>query len=381
MQRSLAAVSTGSLAILGLLTLGPRIAAGIDPNAAARFAQWDNEVQRRAAFASLQAELPRQAAGFGRQALASMPFDQFSLGAATLHLPAERRLAALNVAAGLGWRDLPTNIALFEAGIRERRADIAAQRVDAIGRLAGGQAAAGFADRLLTVPDGLDQLGARARSLGGGGWWEAYLRSAPANREVAVKRVALAEAMLRDDASIRRRFVRNTEAGMISAGFAELAYGLWRGSLDENANFAGAIYDPAIALLEQAGSAIGGEWTQPEQSPAIVNPRQGGGVNIDLGSGTGTIVQQRVVLSAGIWRFSVEQSGASAPALSWRLACDDIGPLEFELDNTKQAERGSWLVDVPDGCGPALLSLRKTSDREPGLQEIVLSRVALERIR
>ena len=386
MRPALAGALTAALAVTGLLALAPRALMDRDIGSAARMAPWDNSVQRRAAYRALRAEQPQRSARFGRRALVAMPYDQFALAAAMLDQPAAPRLAGLNIAAGLGWRDTPTNLALFEAAVAENRPDIAAQRVDAIGRLQGGAGVAPLADRLLDLEGGTAQLAGRARALGGSGWWEDYFRTAPATDDAALHRAALARALRTEDETTRRRILSDVSTGLATGGFGAIGYGLWRDSLAPDAPFAGAIYDPDFALFDPGRVAVGGEWDQPGRSPAIVARRKGGGVTIEPTGGSGTVLQQNLRLSAGNWRLSVREEGNVS---GWRLACEDGGPLPLEpTANGTSAER-RWTVRVPEGCAIAHLSLITTgsglstgSAQTPAqTSPSAVDRVTLEKIR
>ena len=324
MRAAWAGTITAATCLAGALVWGAQIYGQIAPIDAARIAPWDNQVLRAAASKAIKSGDVGQAARFGKAAVSAMPFDQLALAASSSDAPRQRRATALNTAAGLGWRDAVTNIALVNAGLTEGRTDIAAARVDAIGRSIGAEAAAPLADRVLAANGGVAALAGRAAYRANNAWWEGWLRSEPASRQIARLRSAMIKDVAADDGTWLRNIVRDAELGFSKAGYQAEGLALWQSTLAEQQRFSGFVYDPQFRLLGTAAPAVGGEWRIAGKSPAAAEQLPEGGVRIESFGGGGAVLVQAVSLPQGRYAVIVDSEDRER-MLTWDFQCRDPG--------------------------------------------------------
>ncbi|MXP47725.1 hypothetical protein GRI43_10060 [Altererythrobacter luteolus] len=380
MRAAWAATITAATCLAGALVWGFQIYGQITLIDAARLAHWDNGVQRAAASKAIKSGDARQAARFGKAAVSAMPFDQLALAASSGDAPQERRTSALNTAAGLGWRDAVTNIALVEAGLTEGRTDIAAARVDAIGRSIGAEAAAPLADRVLAANGGVAALADRAAYRANNAWWEGWLRSQPASRQVAGLRSAMIKSVAADDGTWLRNIVRDAELGFSKAGYQAEGLTLWQSTLAEPQRFSDAVYDSEFRLLGTAMPAVGGEWQIAGKSPAAAERLPEGGVRIEsFGTGSGAIFSQAISLTPGRHALTVD-SDDPQQMLTWNFQCRDPGSPMTAEPAARDSDQIRQVITLASACQFGVLTAGVTANAGGEARSAVIRSVKLERL-
>ncbi|WP_128891296.1 hypothetical protein [Erythrobacter sp. HKB08] len=372
-MRAIAALAATTLLALGgaALILPGAITAAAGPDAA-RFAFWDRTTQRELAARQLEADSPEAAGTHARAALAAMPYDSFSLAVASIGQPDEQRVMALNLAAGLGWRDPVTNLTLIRTAIASGEATIAAQRIDALGRIEPNAPLQGEVDRLLALPGGSEALAERAHRRGKSYWWQGYLRSEPADATIAQQRADLVRRFDRQDGAWQRTAVRDAMIGFDKADMRALSLSLWRDTLADPERFSGMVYDPDFAGISAGASPLGSEWQVLASANARVEAAERGVVVSPLGLGNEAVLSQRLALPAGQYVLSVE--GAGDGPFTWSLSCEGR---EIGLESGEPSPLGRWLLTLATDCGDATLALRQAGRGSDG-EQLSLTGVSLE---
>ncbi len=373
--------AVAALLILGI-GLGPALAE-ISPTLGLRLAPWDAALQHQAAHDAFAAGQSAPALVHARRALHLMPLDQPSLAIAALQLAPARATTALNQAASLGWRDAATNILLYRAALRENAPDIAATRVDALGRIAGAEIAGPLADNLLAYPGGLKAMADRAAHHLGFGWLPPYLATPPKTAEAIALRSAFVASIDADDGAWLREMVGRASEGFGKAGHPEAGYALWRETLALKPLIAGPFYDPEFRGFGQ-GAPMGGDWAPIAGGPADVAPAGDGGVTISaLGTLPGNVLSQMFVPPERI-ALSIDWSGphAAVSAYSWSIECVAAGKIALFQTLTQAGSGWNARIDAvrPPGCALGYLTLNQTSRLSEGTA-VTLRRVgpALQR--
>lgn len=363
MGKAKAALLTALAGIGAIGLFGPGALARFSPYAGAELGFWDNGAQRAAASVAFEQQDAQRAMRFGRRAVEAMPYEQFGLALGSLTVSPENRLAALNLSAALGWRDLATNVQLVEAALREGAPVIAAQRIDALGRTQGPEVAGPLADRLLLMQGGIDALADRAAMRNSRNWWEQWLLQPPANAQVADSRKQLIARFDKSDGAWLRGIVGAASKGMAEAGIADDGFTIWRSAIADPALFSGLIYDGEFTQFGHGARAIGGEWVVGAKGGASVERASDGGVVVTAGQqGSGPVLAQRVALAAGAAVLSVkgELERGKPSGFEWQLRCTGGAPLALQALDGAQGAIGRWSVSIPASCadGNLLLSRR-----------------------
>ncbi|WP_435419278.1 hypothetical protein WAB17_06925 [Parerythrobacter aurantius] len=215
MHRALAAGFALLATLAGSAILLPPALQATDPSAAPLPAGAQAVLaSARAALRSPAGDAKQVAAARARAALRVMPLGQQALGIVIESGEVLDRTGALNLSAALGWRDPLTNARLAALALDNGDMEIAAQRIDALGRTLGGEAAAPAADLMMTRPGGPEALAARAVNAVAGQWWLVYLRL-PASRPSALGgRIDFALALERQDTARRRDLLQSVAHGL-----------------------------------------------------------------------------------------------------------------------------------------------------------------------
>lgn len=356
-------VLAGLGAAAAFLVLGAGSALGnLGAKSAVALAPWDSELQRRAAIIALGQGDEATARQLARRSIQAMPFNQSSLTIAAMKATGARAVAATNVAAGLGWRDPMTNAMLVAAALNEGAPDIAAQRIDAIGRISQDSVRTGaMADRLLTMPGGAEALAGRAARHLGHGWIPGWLGTPPATPQIGAARVAFLRLLESDDGAWNRQVIGQAMTGFTKAGDPLKAFAAWREALARADLFAGAIYDPRFtALTEEA--PIGGEWIRTGEQLVSTDAAPGGGLRVvALAGASGQVVSQMVRLGVGGHELVTDLAGDERllQALRWQVQCSGAGklPVTHSLTRTADGWHDSVVFDVPAGCAVGYVGL------------------------
>ncbi|MHA6332161.1 hypothetical protein ACXYL9_00640 [Qipengyuania sp. CAU 1752] len=358
MRRSLALVGAAFIAVAGVAVLGPP-AAAVQPSLAAGFAPQDTRLQLLAARDSFASETPNSkslASAYALRSLQAMPYNQPALSVAIESNALAKRVEAANVAAALGWRDALANARIGQLALEQNAPEIAAQRVDAIGRTQGGEFAAAAADLLVARSGGPEALAARAANRSGGRWWIAYLHTPAKNPQVIAGRLAFARSLDADDGPWRRTIITTVIAGLQHQTAAADGFALWRATLADPRAFEGVLYDPQFARMDAARPAAGGEWQMPSTSPFRSEDNglgTGNGVSLaPVSRSAGVVLTQDFVAPAGRYRVHVEGEDRTG-RLAWTIGCKGSSPFF-----TSEGAVGEWTVRVPEGCAVASLQLR-----------------------
>lgn len=329
---------------------------------AAALAPWDSEVQRRAAIAALGRGDRAEARRLALRSLEAMPFNQSSLTIATLDATGSRAVAAANLAAALGWRDPATNLRLIAAAMNEGAPEIAAQRIDAIGRITEDARRAGaMADELLVTRGGAEALAIRAAHHLGTGWMPGWLATPPASPEVAVARRTFVRLLERDDGAWHRMTIGQAMTGFSAGGDRITAYEVWRETLARPDSFAGTIYDPRFTALGSE-PAIGGEWNRAAGQAIGAEPLAGGGLRVDvMAGGSGRVIGQMARFAPGENRLAVDLTGDEplVRAMRWEIACANSGMLPVTRDLARAGDgwRDGYVFTAPAGCALGYVTL------------------------
>ncbi len=364
-------------ALILIIGAGPALAT-FSPALGLRLAPWD---------AALQGDAARRAFAGGQQgptlehahrALRVMPLDQPSLALVALRLDPLQATRALNQAASLGWRDASTNILLYRAALRENAPDVAATRIDALGRVAGAEVAAPLADSLLAYPGGLKALAGRAAHHLGTGWIPPYLATPPKSLAAIGLRSQLVAGVDADDGEWLREAVGRASEGFAKAGHPEAGLALWRETAANKALLADPLYDPQFRAFGK-DAPLGSDWALSENAPAEVSPAEGGGVVIGaLGALPGRVLNQFFAPPARI-ALTIDWAGArdAVAAYSWSFECAKGG--ETPLAQTLSPAGQGWIARIdaptPGGCALGYLILNQTQRLGDGAT-VTLRRIA-----
>lgn len=206
-----ALVATGGLALLGPPALPP-LAAGM--SAMAPMPADLHLASARAALQDAPDRSDRVAAGHALRALVAMPLDQEALSLLIESGATGDPVAALNLAAALGWRDALVNARLAGLALESGDSAIAAQRIDALGRTMGGQRVAPAADLLMAQPGGPGAFAVRAAHRTGGEWWLVYLARPAASADAMSGRLEFARMLDARDGRWRRNMLLAAAHGL-----------------------------------------------------------------------------------------------------------------------------------------------------------------------
>ena len=363
MRRLAAGMVTVLVGAVGFVTLSHQaLSVHRDP-----WLSWDNAAQRQAMARAIKAGDGEAARAHALLALRAMPLDQLALATSSHARDAEGQARILNLSAALGWRDPATNLALIRAAMREGAHDIAAQRIDAFGRTAGAEAITDLADQLILQPSGRAALLRRAEARNDGQWWQDYLRTLPANRNVAEARADLVAAFDKGDGAWLRRIAGDAGIGLSGSGHSDLAIRLTHGLGGAAPTSDNAIYDSSFASFRASGGGLTGEWTQPVNAPALIDSTGGGGITVEpVSRSAGRVLVQRLVLSPGLRTLTVTGESEGSAGLHWTLGCVGGGIVPLGGTNATSGAIGSWSVPVPAECSLAELALVKRRDNQSG---------------
>lgn len=354
------ALAAGFVALWGGSALG---SLGVD--AGVNLAPWDAELQRRAALAALGKGDEAGARRLALRSLQAMPFNQSSLTIVALNTSGARAVNSTNIAAGLGWRDPLTNGRLVAAAVNEGAPDIAAQRIDAIGRISeDGRRTGIMADRLLLMPGGIEALAVRSAHHLGRGWIPDWLATPPASPQVAAARLSFIRLLESDDGTWSRQVIGQAMAGFTKAGDPAMAYAAWRGSVKRADMFGGQIYDPRFVAMPD-DFPVGGEWLRASEQLIGVTPVSGGGLRLDAMAGaSGRVISQMVRYGTGRHEIVTELSGDEplVQSLRWTVQCVPGGnvPVTRTLTRTAAGWQDRHVFDVPQGCDVGYVALVAT---------------------
>lgn len=350
------------LAALGIFALNAGSAYDqLAPERSDHVALLDSEAQRLAALRALRDKRTADAQFHAARSLILMPYNQTALALLALSLGGLRTTAALNVAAGLGWRDPLANTQLVKAAFAEGQLDVAAERIDAIGRTGGEEAARPLADLLISRPGGADALAVRAAHHAGYGWIPPYLEAPPANPAIAAHRARFVGLIDRDEGEWRRRVIDRAMVGFSAAGLDLEAYALWRNNLADPRRFSGPVYDGQFAQLGDP-FPLAGEWAVNDSAGMVAEKREGGGLTLSyLGGATGFILGQTVLVAERPLHLIVRWEGPREiiDSLEWQLTCARGGKLAArrQLSPDGRGLREDIFFEPRAGCKLASLGL------------------------
>lgn len=354
MRKLLAGLATAAFASVSGATFLSQAMAARSPETIARVNPLDNTAQRLATARAVKDGAPSNAAFFAKRAVAAMPLDQFALATSSSARQPEEQLAILNLAAALGWRDGPTNLALIERGLSEGRPDIAAQRIDATGRVFGAEPVLELTDRLLLVEGGLRELGLRAKARNDGAWWQSYFRSVPKSRSIGEARAALLASIDPEDGAWQRQMVQDAAIGFAAASMEDLLIPVSR-SISGAVNGEGSlIIDTGFAAFDPARVGLTGEWVYPNAAPALLAKSASGNLLIEpTGANAGPVLSQKFIAEPGAW--TLRARGKGGDGFTWQINCQSSGKLE--LGELAMVAIGESIFTIPEQCRIAELSL------------------------
>lgn len=354
MRKLLAGLATAAIAMVGGAVFLSQGLAQRSPEAIASMNPLDNSAQRLAAAKAVKDNDQSDAAFFAKRAVAAMPLDQFGLATSSSAREPAEQLAILNLAAALGWRDGPTNLALIERGLSEGRPDIAAQRIDATGRIFGAEPLLELTDRLLLVEGGLRELGIRAKARNDGAWWQGYFRSAPKSRSIGEARAALLASIDPEDGAWRRQMVQDAAIGFAAAGMEELLIPASRSISGAVTHKGSLIFDSGFKAFDPGTAGLTGEWVYPNAAPAVLAKTASGNLLIEpTGAGAGAVLSQKFIAKAGAW--TLRARGEAGDGFAWQITCQSSGKLE--LGELATVAIGESVFTIPEQCRVAELSL------------------------
>ena len=375
MRRPLALAAAALAAIGGSAVLVPPALSG-QAEAVATFAPQDARLQLLAARSSLSADDEKgatRARHFAIRSLYAMQYNQPALTLAIASGGVARRTDAANLSAALGWRDTLSNARITRLAIASGAADIAAQRVDALGRTQGGEFAAPAADKVMAMPGGPQALANRARYRSGGLWWISYLRVPAESAEAQAGRMAFARGLDDGEGPWRRTIVGTLIGSLAGDQSASQQLALWRETIAHPTQFGAVLYDEEFANLDTAAPAYGGEWRIPNAAPIAIERSGGSLVLSGISPKAGRVLAQRFEARPGRYRLSANGQ-VSSDRLRWQILCVGATPI-FESGSAT----GEWQVSIPVNCTVA--ELRLTAGKTPDFDTVDrLTRVSLEPI-
>ena len=324
---------------------------------------------RAQAVAALTGHRPDQARVAALRAVVSAPMEPASaslLGSASLALGQSRQADnAFKVAAGMGWRDLPTQIYWVLSGIALSDEDMAAQHLDALMRSAPDVAqSAAVLTQIEAVPSGQRAL---ARQLAvGPAWIDQY---AAAARSLNPAQFAQRIALLRRAAIAGHTPSCQASSDAINAlayeqnRFAE-ARQLW--DLACMQGRAGLLADPDFVSVPRDQS-LPFDWNLPGAGGVFARISNGALIASNDNPAPLVVAQQYLILPPGPvrleWRASTEgNAGGLAQAVT--LYCANRTDLSVGHPAVALAD-GVFVADllVPPDCTPQQLAVRVGRDQ------------------
>lgn len=270
-----------------------------------------------------------------------------------------------SAAGSLGWRDGATQIALFALDVQAGRMSAAADRLDAVGRTSG-QPSVIFPviDSWLQSNEFRREIMARLSR--DPPWRGSYLTSLGQLAPAAVlARQQLATALPHRDRDQERTELSPYVYWLLGHGHFAGAYDLWRARLAQRTMGNSRLYDGGFRGTGQSGPALPFEWKFIDlagASAVAVDDNGLTGLQVDTdGTAEGNLVEQRLVLPAGSYHFTIDMNSTSERALDvfqWTLSCGPMRTPIYGRDMTSTRDRPrpgmvriSFSFDVPvDKC-------------------------------
>lgn len=278
--------------------------------------------------------------------------------------------ALVSQAAALGWRDVPTQVALSLAFLQQRNYDAAAQRMDA------GLRIDPHSTKLFDILDKeiADPAFARAivqRLALTPGWLQYYLGYTGGVAPATLKaRASLSTDLLKNSIPLPREGLISLLYALTKAKETALARELWlkyQGSPEKN------VYDTHFRNIGMNGMSQF-EWAVlpvPGASVSADSSRNSGNALIARTDGTaaGVLMRQRLTLSPGPHTLTYDGTMPSSATKSfgWQIRCVDG---RIALGNIRQAPLLPAKFDVPVNCDSQYIeftvSSSLTTDKNEG---------------
>ncbi|WP_423140811.1 hypothetical protein ACOYW6_08035 [Parablastomonas sp. CN1-191] len=368
------AAALAAVAVLAAAT-GP-VLAEADWRAGARLAPFDWQVQNHAVTQAIAVRDAPAAIGHALRSFLANPLNAKALTVVGSTRTGVAGTRLLNQSAALGWRDPLTNYRLIYEAIREGDPVIAAQRVDAIGRTVGSDAAARYADRVLTMRGGIEAMADRAAHHLGPGWMPAWIARPPAQQGLVALRSEFVSRIDSGDGPWKRAMIKAAGEGFGKGGGTQ-AHALWRRSLANEALFAGPVYDSAFTLPLEP-TPLGGEWQVSGTSPlAVENLRPAGLVLTAGGDAQGSVLAQTGPAQTAL-AIEARWSGPRefVAALRWRYLCAETSQSsviasEPVREGDQWVQRGSFQPAA--NCRLGILALELARPVTPGSSVTLIS--------
>lgn len=264
---------------------------------------------------------PKDALPLAQRALLSDPVDASTVGllgaAHFLAGQADAADAAFRLSAGMGWRDLPTQIYWFNHGLDTGQADVAAQRLDAyLRQVQDDDRTQTMLNDMVASPEGRAAIVPRLAETPS---WQRMFLSAPST-------------MAQDDFANRYAVLRQLRAGSLGCpAVSSFTTGLMRtGLMKEAQDIWNRECEPGNALVHDgqfvrinpdpnAHNSVF-DWQVPSSGTVelLVTDLTNGAHQLDLrvsGASPYSVLRQVVVLPAGAYRLSWAMPGTTATEL------------------------------------------------------------------
>jgi hypothetical protein len=327
----------GNFALLGTASGSPARALAFDPA--------DSVAHDALAITALDARKLGEAHRQAIAALAGSPIDQSALTVAAVSGPDAQQSALLALTAGLGWRDLPTQVLLARQGIRQGNAELFAQRFDAYERQSTGSSS------ILPLLDQyignvVVQAAILPRLVADPSWRDPYLSGLSNNDPgLVAARKALLVKLSGTERPADRGELRAFVSSLNTAGFRPDAYDVWRHFMAAPDAWSGLLYDGAFRHVGGDTSSFPYEWTLHDADGAYATVELNDRISQlhvhSEGLAQGALVTQNIRLAAGSYRFSL------------RANLQDGAPEGRSSDFAISLRCGSnkELLEGPDGLG------------------------------
>ena len=353
-----------------------------DPAEALRIAPHSGQAQAAMAASDLNAGRLSSAIHFATSALRASPLSLIALRSLIFasQLSGNKVKAAqlTRSAEPTGWRDEPMQIAIFANDLQSGQMSDAADRLDAVARTTEDPSLIyPLIDSWLRNPDFRREI-FRRLSLDPS-WRRNYLtRISDLDPAAVAARQQIAVALPRHSQDQRRTELAPYASWLFNQGYFADAYRFWRDHLAERSLLGqGPIFDSNFRSVGSTQARTPFDWTLRALTGASATPEQDGGtpgLSVDTdGTVDGDLIEQKLLLHPGTYRFAIDMNPASPPpqdAFQWRILC---GPQRSALPRegpatSANAQHGGGVVafsfTVPDNKCPyqaLVLTLSRTT--------------------
>jgi hypothetical protein len=322
---------------------------------------------------AISMNLPALAHADAALALRGMSINQPALTLFALTSPNAIRPPLMALSAGLGWRDLATQISLAQTGIQHGSASLFAQRFDAYERqVDSDDSMLPLLDRFIGDPSVRDaivsRLAARPR------WRLTYLQSVSSvDPGLLAARLAMLSELFTTGAGASRNELSPYISRLVVFGAQNPAYEIWRRFIARPDAWSGLLYDGHFEHVDDTDASVPFEWTladTPGGYAAVDAGARGNPLHLHSeGGGNGPLIRQTLMLRPGRYQLMVQVDdqgdalAAGSNGFSWSITCDDDQLLGDDGDGIHTSPgRHTYAFSIPKGCQDTVFSLMATSN-------------------